>query len=248
MLSSSPVFAQITDINDAINKSGRQRMLSQRLAKCYFQLGQAIDPVHSKQILDASMAQFDRQLIELSVFSPTAENKNLLTNLGKTWNTYKEALIGREPNQRDAKSILSINDEILAMAQESTMQLEKLSGTMTSKIVNIAGRQRMLSQRMAEFYQAINWGIAPPEAESKLMSARKEYIDAMGFLNNYAGNTSEIKSQLDLGKQQWVFFDYAVTNNANKQQKNILAGNVATTSERILEVMDHVSNLYARMA
>ena len=34
---------RIAHINDAINKSGRQRMLSQRLAKGYLQIGQAID-------------------------------------------------------------------------------------------------------------------------------------------------------------------------------------------------------------
>ena len=36
--------AQITDIGAAINKAGRERMLSQRIAKAYFQLGQGIDP------------------------------------------------------------------------------------------------------------------------------------------------------------------------------------------------------------
>ena len=30
------VLAQVRDINDAINKAGRQRMLSQRMAKSYF--------------------------------------------------------------------------------------------------------------------------------------------------------------------------------------------------------------------
>ncbi|MCL4695793.1 MAG: type IV pili methyl-accepting chemotaxis transducer N-terminal domain-containing protein, partial [Burkholderiaceae bacterium] len=31
----APASAQVRDINDAINKAGRQRMLSQRLAKAY---------------------------------------------------------------------------------------------------------------------------------------------------------------------------------------------------------------------
>ena len=44
--------AQIADINSAINKAGRQRMLSQRMAKAYFQVGQDIDADRSKKILD----------------------------------------------------------------------------------------------------------------------------------------------------------------------------------------------------
>ena len=36
-------LAQITDLNSAINKAGRQRMLSQRMAKAYFQIGQQVE-------------------------------------------------------------------------------------------------------------------------------------------------------------------------------------------------------------
>ena len=39
-------MAQISDLNSAINKAGRQRMLSQRMAKAYFQLGQQVDVKH----------------------------------------------------------------------------------------------------------------------------------------------------------------------------------------------------------
>ncbi|MDE2440420.1 MAG: type IV pili methyl-accepting chemotaxis transducer N-terminal domain-containing protein, partial [Betaproteobacteria bacterium] len=57
--------AQISDINAAINKAGRQRMLSQRMAKAYFQVGQEVDVERSKKLLDSSVAAFDRQLVEL---------------------------------------------------------------------------------------------------------------------------------------------------------------------------------------
>ena len=42
---------------------------------------------------------------------------------------------------------------------QGTVQLEKYSGTTAGRLVNVAGRQRMLSQRMAKFHQAINWGV-----------------------------------------------------------------------------------------
>ena len=47
--------AQIADINSAINKAGRQRMLSQRMAKAYFQLGQTVDVERSQRVLDSSI-------------------------------------------------------------------------------------------------------------------------------------------------------------------------------------------------
>jgi hypothetical protein len=222
--------------------------LSQRLAKCYLQIGQSIDTERSKMILDSSMATFDRQLVELKMFAPTQENREVLSKLEKAWISYKDILVGRMPNQQDAKSILSINEDVLAMAQESTVQLEKFSGTTAGKLVNIAGRQRMLSQRMAKFYQAENWGVATPEMKQKLNMARNEFVASLDFLSAAPNNTSAIRDELELGKQQWIFFDNALNNTANKAgNKIILATNVAKTSERILEVMDKVTGLYAKI-
>jgi hypothetical protein len=224
-------------------------MLSQRLAKCYMQIGQGIDADHSKRILDASLALFDRQLVELKAFAPTQDNKAVLANLEKAWIYYKDVLVGKAPNQQDAKLILTINEDVLAMAQDATDQLEKFSGTASGKLVNIAGRERMLSQRIAKFYQAVNWGIAPPDTMSKLFAARKEFIESMTVLAHVPNNTPDIQSELELGKQQWTFFDNALnTSIEGTGNRTLLATNVATTSERILEVMDRVTGLYAKMA
>ncbi|MBN8462978.1 MAG: type IV pili methyl-accepting chemotaxis transducer N-terminal domain-containing protein, partial [Dechloromonas sp.] len=78
-------LAQIADLNSAINKAGRQRMLSQRMAKAYFQIGQQVDADRSKKVLDASVALFDRQLVELKNFAPTPEIKDNYGKLEKSW-------------------------------------------------------------------------------------------------------------------------------------------------------------------
>ncbi|HJV69960.1 type IV pili methyl-accepting chemotaxis transducer N-terminal domain-containing protein, partial [Ideonella sp.] len=52
--------AQVHDINDAINKAGRQRMLCQRMAKSYLALGQGVEGELAERTLAASMALFDR--------------------------------------------------------------------------------------------------------------------------------------------------------------------------------------------
>ena len=69
-------WSQVIDINDAINKAGRQRMLSQRAAKSYMAMGQKIQGDHADKILTASMALFDRQLAELKGFAPTPDIKS----------------------------------------------------------------------------------------------------------------------------------------------------------------------------
>ncbi|HEX8956401.1 MAG TPA: type IV pili methyl-accepting chemotaxis transducer N-terminal domain-containing protein [Burkholderiaceae bacterium] len=241
------VFARGAGVNDMINKSGRQRMLSQRMAKAYLQLGQAIEEKHSRKILDASVSQFDLQLTELLAFAPTADNKATLADMDKTWQGFKQRLTGRAPNQEDARSIMSLSEDILALAQAATDQLEKNSGSAGGKLVNLSGRQRMLSQRMAKFYQAIRWGVAPADAAGKLDRARSDFVAAMKILDDAPGNTQAIRDGLSLAAQQWAFFDAALRQGIGPNGGILDATSVATTSERILEVMDNITGLYQQL-
>ena len=65
--------AQVSNLGDAINKAGRQRMLSQRMAKAWMGLGQGIKVESARRVLDQSMSLFDRQLTELKAFAPAGD-------------------------------------------------------------------------------------------------------------------------------------------------------------------------------
>lgn len=248
ILTTQRASAQIINLNDAINKAGRQRMLSQRMAKSYLQIGQSIDLERSRNILDTSLALFDRQLVELKAFAPTPDNKAVLGDLEKVWLGYKEVLVGRAPNPEDAPYVMAASDEVLTLAHTATTQLEKASPTATGRLVNLSGRQRMLSQRMAKFYQAINWNIAPADAKGKLELARKEFIDALDVLSGVPNNTAQITNELELARQQWMFFENALAARVQADaMKRQLATNVATTSERILETMDRITGFYEKL-
>jgi hypothetical protein len=238
-------YAQVANINDAINKAGRQRMLSQRLAKGYLQVGQAIDIERSRQIFSASLNLFEKQLAELQAFAPTPENRATLDECERAWGSYKQTLLARTPNAQDARPVMAQNEDVLALAHAATVQLEKFSGSSIGRLVNISGRQRMLSQRMAKFYQALNWGVAPGDAANKLIGARKEFVAALAELAASPKNTRQISDEIGLVQQQWIFFDNAL--NAAGRDRAQLALNVATTSERILQTMDGITGMYEKL-
>ena len=240
-----PALAQISDINSAINKAGRERMLSQRMAKVYFQMGQQVVPEQSRKILESSAATFDRQLVELKAYAPTPEIKDTYLKLEKSWQAYKDILLGATPTHANGKKVLELSEEILGIAHQGAVQLEKHSGATAGRLINLAGRQRMLSQRMAKFYQASAWGVADNSVTAELEKMRKEFAAAQQELTNAPANTQAIREGLGLVQQQWFFFDNSLSQrNGNDKRYSLM---VATTSERILEEMETVVGLYEKL-
>lgn len=238
-------MAEISDLNSAINKAGRQRMLSQRMAKAYLQIGQNIDTQRSRKVLESSIALFDQQLVELKNFAPSAETKDTYSKLEKAWLAYKDVLIGAAPSRAGAKKVMEISDNVLQLSHEGTLELVSLSKSESGPLVGVAGRQRMLSQRMAKLYQAINWGVAPPSAAAELNKARGEFNVGLKALSAAPLTTQAIKGELELVRQQWMFFENALGNVSG--DKDMQATTVATTSERLLDALDRITLLFEKM-
>jgi hypothetical protein len=72
--------------------------------------------------------------------------------------------------------------------------------------------------------------------------ARGEFVAALAELNAAPANNIAIRQDLDLANTQWLFFEQAL--NGRESNREIAARNVATTSERILEVMDSLTGRY----
>ena len=61
-----PVQAEITSISSAINKAGRQRMLSQRMVKSYSMIGIDVQREAAQEQLTKAIDLFELQLHELN--------------------------------------------------------------------------------------------------------------------------------------------------------------------------------------
>lgn len=245
-LFSAPVEAQISDINSAINKAGRQRMLSQRMAKAYLQLGQGVDGERASRALDTSIALFDRQLVELKNFAPTPAIKTTYLELEKAWLAYKDVLIGSAPSLDGARKVLELSEKVLQLAHEGTEKLVVVSGSEVGPLVGVAGRQRMLSQRMAKYYLAATWGLTSSGNAAELEKSRRSFNMGLRALIGAPATTLVIKNELEQARQQWQALETALDARESMDRKT-RAQNVVMASERVLEAMDTITGLFEQL-
>lgn len=115
--------------------------------------------------------------------------------------------------------------------------------------INKAGRQRMLSQRMAKFGYALALQQDATTALGEIDKARAEFLAAMDLLHRAPEVTSRIRDELALADGQWLFFDLAlqrVRTGSSEQAKPL--SDLYVTSENLLSVMDRVTGYCAALS
>ncbi|KQW64788.1 type IV pili methyl-accepting chemotaxis transducer N-terminal domain-containing protein [Variovorax sp. Root411] len=239
--------AQVADLNDAINKAGRLRMLSQRTSKAYLALVQKVESRNAQQVLDKSVALFERQLGELKAFAPSTAIRATYESLEGAWVAFKNELTDAGPGREQAARVVKLDAAVLALANQGTAQYEAASGKPGGKLVNIAGRQRMLSQRMAKFYLATAMQIDPAGSTAEIGKSRTEFLAALEVLRNAPEATAQIRQELVLADAQWMFFNRGLQRLDGAGASPALMSDVFVASENLLAIMDRVTGLYSEI-
>lgn len=235
----APAWAQQPlALSTAINRAGRLRALSQRIAKAYAEVVLDVMPDRAQNVMATALGIVKTNLTELGRAGFSADMAELLSvcvaDAGRL-----SSLVTGVPAAARLADINKAADQLLASADRLTAALES-RGKSSAKIVNIAGRQRMLSQRMAKSFMLIEAGQDAVPLRKQLETARDEFTAGLSALEAAPVSTVSIKQDLQQARTQWLFYQNALDGKGRATARR----DVATTSERMLEIMDNLTSLY----
>jgi len=241
-LSSSFLFSlEIKNSIEAINIAGKQRMLSQKVLKEYAMIGMNNTFGNPKEEIRNSIKQFEEASKALTIFTTNKEIKKELQKSQKLWNTIKKTIITKAV-KKDAIKLQDNLEKLLVINNDITELFIKETQNEVGEFINIAGKQRMLSQRMASLYMLKVWGVDDKIFDKKMSDSMKLFKTSLEKLEKYNKNNKDVKILLAKVKKSFIFFEMM-----SKSKSKFIPSLIYKKSIEILKDMNKIVTHYKKL-
>lgn len=261
--------AQAQAAKRKINLAGRQRMLSQRMAKAAAFARLGIEPERHLKMMAGAHDLFDKTLKGLHhgdesqglTPEPNAKVVEALNVVEGLWYGYgaaiKHSLDGGAVTEADMTQIARLNTPVLVTMNNAVKEFEVAYGDNSISLglaiaINVSGRQRMLSQKMSKEVALCALGFNTKETQATLTNTIRLFdlsltalIDGLPTVSIIKPPTQDVDDKLREVRAIWGSFKPVVDAVAESgaPTKAELA-KVAAQNDPLLKTMNEAVFLY----
>lgn len=221
-----------------ISLAGQQRMLSQRIVKSWCQIGLNLQPESSKTQLEDAMRRFERNLKALDSAATSPEARTAMAGLRAAWSPLRLAA-SNDIRKEDAEQLDARAEDVLMAAERLTRVLQDQAATPVSRWINLAGRQRMLSQRLVKIYMLQQWGVENAALRTEIERVQNEFVGALASMQQNA-HSPALRTELDNLALQWEWLHTTLSTEGSESFRLIMAEG----GEAVLQLADQITLLY----
>lgn len=235
-------IAQAADIaspEEALYKATQARMLSQRMVKNYTLAGLGVRARKAKSELESNVAQFETLLNELSAYASDDSTRANLRTAKALWEKAKPEILAA-PSKDKVEAIREQSEALLQSCGQIVSSLSDHSQAPNADAIDLAGRQAMLSQRIAVTYSLMAWGFED-KYRSSYENTYKEFEATMTLITG-----------LDIAAVDTAKSDAALKKIARQFKRvkpakgdTFVPSLVDRSTEKLLDAVDTATKLYA---
>ncbi|WP_027859560.1 type IV pili methyl-accepting chemotaxis transducer N-terminal domain-containing protein [Marinobacterium jannaschii] len=232
----------LASADEAIASASELRMLTQRMYKDYIFAGLNVRARRARQDLKQAMALFETELARITLFAHNDNLKTRATELKDAWLSIKP-IYSKSPDKGRVAELRDLNIALLKASHTNVTTLMVFGGSRFGRMVNLAGEQTMLSQRMAALYGLMAWGFEK-EFEDIYNIVEKDFGYNLEVMMDHPINTSRVDRKLKKVKRQFASFGRSSKNGS----RTYVPALIDRSAEKMLEEMLDVTNLYADLS
>jgi hypothetical protein len=232
------------DLPGAIKKASRQRMLAEFVVKEYLQVLEGVDAPVARDHLALAVTIFDDQLGDLISFASTSEQKQAVGALEKNWGVLREQLT-MAPDRNAVPALRAAARRVLQAAERNTEALQPGGDAAANRAIELAGRQAMLSQRIAKDHLLLSLRYDEPAVHGELRAARAEFAAGLAELGALPWNSEEIRLELAEAGMIWANLEKILQ---RERLDRGTRGAVVAATDVLLARMERAAAAYQRQA
>lgn len=261
-------------LGKVINLAGKQRMLTQKMSKEVMLVALNSNKTKNLESLDATASLFDKTLAGLRYGSaelglPATNSRRILRQLDKIdaiWANFhpivKQILRAQTVTDKQVEEIASLNVPLLKQMNKAVRLYEKSSDSSNSSdlaiTINLAGKQRMLTQKMSKEFLLFAYGYKRDDNKLYLLETFDLFDRTLAGLLNGDENLglkptadTAVREQLGVVSKLWAKFKPIIEHATHYDTLEISRDQVEILEKNnlpLLKEMNAAVGMYTKLA